>query len=261
MLRRSLLLLPATLALPAQAQGFDPSSAVFAARGTLPLIFTVPHDGENALPRVSVRSSGAVVRDAQTRDLAERTAAALEARTGRRPYIVVALFSRRYLDANRAEQEAMESPEALPAYRAYHDQIASWVAEVKARFPEGALLIDIHGQSSDPDVTFRGTRGGLTAKALLGRSGTAALQGERSIIGLLAARGYRVHPAPGTDDLREDSRFSGGYTVFSYGSHRPEGIDAIQLEFGRYHRTTRRLAADFADALVVFMQEYGLLAR
>lgn len=223
------------LLLSTGARAYDPAAMVLASPGTLPLILTVPHDGDDYLGLIPARSKGEVVRDAGTRELAERVAAALEQRLGKRPYLVVARFSRKYLDANRAEQEAMESA--------------------------GALLIDVHGQAHEPDTTFRGTRAGLTVRRLLDRHGSAALQGEKSILGMLAAKGYPVNPVPGAESLREDPRFSGGYTVFAYGSHHAEGIDAIQLEFGRKHRADPQLAENLAAALVVFMTEYGLLAK
>lgn len=247
--------------LPASSRAYDPSALVVASAGTLPLVLTVPHDGGDFLGLMPVRSTGSVVRDAGTRDLAERVAAALEERTGKRPYLVIAKFSRKYLDANRAEQDAMESQDALPAYRAYHDRIAAYVADVKTQFAGGALLVDVHGQSQEPGTTFRGTRHGATARRLLDRHGPAALQGGKSILGALATKGYQMHPPPGAESLREDSRFSGGFTVFTYGSHRPEGIDAIQLEFGRQHRADPQLAGNLAEALIVFMTEYGLLPK
>jgi N-formylglutamate amidohydrolase len=234
---------------------------VSASKGALPLILTVPHDGGELLGPIPVRTKGAVVRDAGTRELAERVATLLDERLGKRPYLVIANFSRKHLDANRAEQDAMESQEALPAYRAYHDQIASFVGEIKRRFPMRALLLDVHGQSDDPNTTFRGTRAGLTAKALLSRFGPSALQGEKSITGILAAKGYQVNPAVAEVTLLEDRRFVGGYTVFTYGSHRSEGIDAIQLEFGKYHRASKHLAEDLAEALIVFMTQYELIPK
>jgi hypothetical protein len=132
---------------------------------------------------------------------------------------------------------------------------------VKAKFPAGSLLLDVNGQSDDPNTTFRGTRAGLTTKALLSRYDQAALQGEKSIIGILATKGYAVNPAVGAETLREDPRFAGGYTVFNYGSQHSEGIDAIQLEFGKNHRANERLADDLAEALIVFMTQYGLLPK
>ena len=169
MIRRHLLILLATL-LPSLAAAYDASAVLEARAGSLPLLLTVPHDGNNFLGFYPSRTQGATVRDV-------------------------------------------------------------------------------------------GTRAGLTASRLLGRFGPSALQGANSITGLLAARGYTVNPAPDAPDLKEDPRYAGGYTVFAYGSHRPEGIDAIQLEFGRQHRASSRLAEDLAAALSGFMASHALIAR
>lgn len=246
---------------PAFCPAYDPASTVVSSKGTLPLILTVPHDGGEFLGLMQQRKKGVVLRDSGTRELAERTASMLESKSGKRPYLVIARFSRKYLDANRSEEEAMESKDALPAYRAYHDQIAAYISEVKAKFPDGSLLVDVHGQSEDPNTTFRGTRAGLTTKALLSRSGKDCLQGSKSITGVLATKGYAVNPPAEAPALQEDRRFAGGYTVFHYGSHRPEGIDAIQLEFGKAHRANTRLADDLAETLLAFMNQCGLLPK
>ncbi|MBI4526239.1 MAG: hypothetical protein HY695_20775 [Deltaproteobacteria bacterium] len=121
--------------------------------------------------------------------------------------------------------------------------------------------MDVHGQSDEPSTIFRGTRAGLTVKSLIARHGVAAVQGEQSITGLLETKGYRVMPSMASRSLREDSRFAGGYTVFTYGSHRPGGIDAIQLEFGRAYRGMSSLADDLADALLIFMNRYILSSK
>jgi N-formylglutamate amidohydrolase len=246
---------------PGISFAYDAASLVVSSKGTLPLILTVPHDGAESLGSLPVRKNGTIARDAGARALAERVASILEGRLGKRPYLVIARFSRKYLDANRAQQDAMESEDALPAYKAYHDQITAYVSEIKRSFPLGSLLVDVHGQSDDPNTTFRGTRSGLTAKALITRFGPASLQGENSITGILAAKGYAVNPAVGAETLQEDPRFNGGLTVFNYGSQRSDGIDAIQLEFGKNHRTNPRLAEDFAQALIVFMTQYELLPK
>jgi N-formylglutamate amidohydrolase len=241
------------------AFAYEAQETVDASKGTLPLILTVPHDGGDFRELVPERKTGVLTRDAGTARLAQSVASILQAHTGKRPYLVIARFSRKYLDANRAEREAMESEGARPAYRAYHDQIAAYVDEVRSRYPSGSLMIDIHGQSQDPDTTFRGTRAGLTTKALIGRHGQDAIQGENSILGLLAAKGYAVNPPIDRLSLDEDLRYSAGFTVVQYGSQKASGIDAIQLEFGKNHRARERLAQDFAEALLVFMTHYGLL--
>ncbi len=247
--------------LPNASQAYDASASVAATAGTMPLLLTVPHDGGDFMGMFPNRVKGATVRDAGTRELAERIAERLQQQTGRRPYLVIARFSRKQLDANRPEADAMESSELLPAYRAYHDQVATYVADMRGKFPSGALLIDVHGQSEEPNTTFRGTRAGLTASRLVSRFGPSALQGRNSLAGILAARGYGVNPPLDAPTLREDPRFSGGYTVFTYGSHKPDGVDAIQLEFGRLHRADPRLAEDAASAILGFMQSHELLPR
>jgi N-formylglutamate amidohydrolase len=261
MLRRSAILLPIAVTLHARSRADDPASLVARSGGSMPLLLTVPHDGDQLVAGVAVRTQGATMRDVGTRDLAERTALLLQERLGKRPFLVAARFSRKVLDANRAQPEAMESPAMLPAYRAYHDQIAAYIDEIRQTFPGAALLIDVHGQSQEPDVIFRGTRNGLTTKKLLERCGAQALHGERSILGVLAAKGRRVNPAPGQPSLREDARYAGGHTVFTHGSHRPGGIDAVQLEFGRNTRADAGLADHVAAALTVFMSDCGLLAK
>jgi N-formylglutamate amidohydrolase len=264
LIRIALLLLVATVGANV-ARAYDPASMVVSSAGTLPLILTVPHDGDASLDSIPPRTAGRSKQDKFTRDvgtqlLAEQIASHLEARFGKRPYIVIAKFHRKYLDANRAQQGAMQSVEALPAYRAYHDQIAAFVADAKRRFPAGVLLIDVHGQADEPDIIFRGTQAGVTTTTLLKRFGATALSGEKSILGLLEAKGYQVHPPVAANTLREDPRFAGGFTVLAYGSHRPLGVDAIQLEFGIRVRKQPQLPQDVADALHTFMRQHGLLS-
>lgn len=257
--RRALLLALCLPALATLAAAYEPADVVLHQPGTLPLVLTAPHDGDLPLGMTPVRSQGARVRDIGTAALTEQVAQRLQARLGQRPCVVVARFSRRFLDANRPEADALESDSALPAYRAYHAAVADCVAQARARHPQGALLVDVHGQGQASDTLFRGTRAGLTARSLLARHGPAALQGPQSLIGLLAAKGYTVHPAVGAASLAEDPRFAGGYTVATYGSQQAGGIDAIQLEFGLQQRQSPQLADDLADALAGFLRAHGYL--
>jgi N-formylglutamate amidohydrolase len=257
--RRSLILAFVAAALPRSASANN--QLVISLEGSLPLLLTVPHDGEESIGSVPVRTVGDTVRDLGTRQLAEKVASFLEQKLKAKPRLVIAKFSRKYLDANRAEQDAMQSAEALPTYQAYHAEIARHVSELRAAFPQGALLLDIHGQSKDLNTTFRGTRAGLTAKTLVQKHGIEAIQGEKSILGGLASKGYNVNPSPGSESPEEDRRFAGGHTVYSYGSHRPQGIDAIQFEFGKNQRASWSLAENFAEAIATFLTHYGYLAK
>ena len=244
------------LLLPWAAHAYDPADKVVATPGSMPVLLTVPHDGDEALGSAGIRTQGKRVRDLGTQELAQHTADLIEKKTGMRPYLGIAKFSRKFLDANRPEGEAQESSDAIPAYRYYHAQIARFVSEMSAKYPGRALLVDVHGQSGEPDTIFRGTRAGLTATALLKRSGIEALQGEGSLTGLLQRKGYKVFPPIGSPDLKEDRRYDGGYTVFAYGSNTPGGIDAIQLEFGKRVRERPGLAEDLAESILAFTGNY-----
>jgi N-formylglutamate amidohydrolase len=108
---------------------------------------------------------------------------------------------------------------------------------------------------------YRGTQAGLSTKNLVDRFGRQSIDGAGSISGILHAKGYTVNPVPNANSLPEDARFAGGYTVRNYGSHKPNGIDAIQLEFGLNQRKNERFAEGVADALVQFMKSHELLPK
>lgn len=188
--------------------------------------------------------------------LAEEIADLIQKKIGQRPYLVIAKIARKYMDVNRAQDEAVESPDAVPAYRAYHAQLARYVAEVASKYPKDALLIDEHGQSAQVDTIFRGTGSGRTVKALMSKFGKDSIQGEGSIVALLEAKGYRVFPGPQDVSLKEHPDFNGGFTAGKYGSNRPDGIDAIQLEFRKNTRNNSHLSEDVAGALLAFMSKY-----
>jgi hypothetical protein len=57
----------------------------------------------------------------------------------------------------------------------------------------------------------------------------------------------------------EDAGFKGGYTLFTYGSHQRDGLDAVQMEFGAaYVRkdVVARSARDAARAIAAFYEAY-----
>ena len=84
--------------------------------------------------------------------------------------------------------------------------------------------------------------------------GEEAHTGPQSLLGLLAAKGWKVHPDPGTG--REQAGFTGGFIVRTYGSGKADGIDAIQLEFGiDYRRADARDKT--AEALAAAVTEWS----
>jgi N-formylglutamate amidohydrolase len=209
------------------------------------------------MPGVPIRRKGTTVTDAKTFELTETLAKGLENLLGRKPYIVAANFDRKYIDANRAESAAFEDPRAKPVYDAYHTHIRQFVDELRRQYPNGALLLDIHGQSQDPATVHRGTRDSLTVERLVKNHGMAALVGSNSIFGRLQARGYTVYP-PNTPlgNPPEDRRFNGGYIVAAYGSNNQDGIDAIQLEIGILLREDWTFAKALVEAIGIFYKYY-----
>ena len=91
--------------------------------------------------------------------------------------------------------------------------------------------------------------------------GQAVIVGPQSIFGVLAAKGYTVvpkldDPAVSTDDEKE-TFFNGGYITERYGSLNAQGINAIQLEFGRMRtESLEKTARDTGDAVAEFYAAY-----
>lgn len=230
--------------------------------GDLPIILTAPHGGREVIPNVPPRSGNGVRQfryksDDFTEQLTEKLADAIESETGKRPYIVIANFHRKYLDANRRAAEAFESEQARVVYEKYHKAISDARREVTERWGCG-VLFDIHGQAAEPQAIFRGTQNGKTVKRLLKRSGDESWRGESSFFGQLAKQGVRVIPAIGSTEL-EHSSYDGGFTVMQHGSAAGGTVDAIQLELGRQLRMPDKNASTakkLAIAITAFSAKY-----
>ena len=229
--------------------------------GVLPIILSAPHGGREGIPNVALRRGIGVTqftteRDSNTAELAELVAGKVADRLAAKPFLVIARFERKYVDANRPEAGAYESAEARPYYDAYHRAIAAASSKIRQSASAG-LLLDIHGQRAEADTIFRGTDNGRSVTALVRRSGREALTGTKSILAQMASKGYKIDPRGSPGD--REHRYTGGYTTRTYGSHRGSGIDAIQLEFGanlRAKNNIERTADDLAQAIVNFTRGY-----
>ena len=231
------------------------------ATGTLPIVLLAPHGGAEAIPGIGIRQGKGVPqfktgRDSNTAELAESIAIKLAEISGAKPFLVIARFDRKYIDANRPSSAAYEAAEARPYYAAFHSAVDEACKQIRKIWGRG-LLLDIHGQAAEANVIFRGTRHGRSVADLVQRFGQQALTGPQSLLGQLALRGYQIMPDPGGNE--RELRYSGGHTTQTYGSHRAGGIDAIQLEFGtrlRQRDSLDRTAGDMAAAITVFAQQY-----
>jgi N-formylglutamate amidohydrolase len=237
-----------------------PADFVTVWTGTLPIILSAPHGGREPVPGIPLRRGVGVAqftteRDNNTAELAELVAGNINEQLRGRPFVVIAKFERKYIDANRLEAAAYESPEAKSYYDAYHRAIMTAAGKIRQIWSRG-LLLDLHGQGAEVDSVFRGTDNGKSVSAMQQRFGREALIGPKSIFGQLALKGYKINPSGSNDRER---LYTGGHTTRFYGSRQRGGIDAIQLEFGtnlRSKNNLARTAEDLAQAIEVFSRAY-----
>jgi N-formylglutamate amidohydrolase len=205
-------------------------------QGTLPVLLTCSNDGNEVpagVPRRTVSPPGCppleTDRDLHTRKVTTGIAQRLLDLTGEAPSVVIAEYSRRYIDANRSAECAFERSDAQQSnaqqyYDEYHDRIRQFVDEIRAENGGLGLLFDIHGTggiAGTPAELYLGTVDGETVARLL-RADPRAMGRRRSLRGFLEAAGYAV--------VAEPPALIGGHTVRTYGSSNPDGLDAIQIE-------------------------------
>jgi N-formylglutamate amidohydrolase len=244
----------------------EPAKLLTVWAGMLPIILSAPHGGREPIPGVPVRRGIGVPqftteRDNNTAELAEAVANAIYNRLGANPFLIIARFDRKYVDANRPHAAAYESAAAKPYYEAYHRALEDASESVRKQWA-GGIFLDIHGQGAETSSIFRGTDNGKSVSALQKKFGKDALTGPKSVVGQMASKGYKFVPN-GVGDAKEQ-RYTGGYTTRTYGSHRGTQIDAIQLEMGSNLRASANLdrtAIDLADSIVIFARQYLLAAR
>ena len=218
-----------------------PSDLVEVVLGDLPIVITAPHGGSSSIPGAAERKEKSlpgfvVVTDTRTDGLARETALEVEKSFGKKPWVVIAKFSRKYADVNRPEKYGVESDPAREQYKMYHDSVRKAVDAVRSKFGKG-LLIDLHGQAADKEVVYRGTQ---NLKSV-GDVSNEVLSDEKSFLGVLEKLGMKIVPDASHARDKEHPKFNGGYTVQTYGLGHTDGIFAVQLEFGGSYRTVRAI--------------------
>jgi len=227
-------------------------------RGTLPVILSCPHEGEQQPVGVPERTGSVpgcppfkTSRDLHTREITTRVAQRLLDIYGEAPYVVIAEFHRKYIDANRPAECAYEVPAAQQYYDEYHNTLRNFVDEIRAETGGVGLLFDIHGTlviEEDPADLYLGTDNRKTVTHLL-QVDPQALWRRRGLRGFLGpqAAGYVVSPKqPNIDETKD---VDGGYTVRTYGSSHDDGVDAIQFEIASTLRNDGDKRAAFVENL------------
>jgi N-formylglutamate amidohydrolase len=155
---------------------------------------------------------------------------------GEAPYVVIAEYHRKFIDANRSEKcafNASEAAAARPLYAEYHQNIRTFMDEIQAENGFRGFLFDIHGARTieeDPADVYIGTDNGKSVQRLF-TADPLAVFGRRSLRGLLQAAGYVVSPP--RQGIPETPQVDGGFTTQNYGSSHANGLDAMQLEIAQ----------------------------
>jgi N-formylglutamate amidohydrolase len=222
-------------------------------QGSLPVVLTSPHGGDQQPPGVAKRRTGKGLpsdcrfetnTDRFTRTITRGVAQLLFDVFGEAPYVVIANFDRDFIDANRTLECAFEDPNARPFYEQYHKTIREFVDEIRADNGGLGLLFDIHGTTrikSDPADVYLGTLDGEAIRSLL-KHDPQAMSRKRSLPNLLRAAGYVV-------SAKTPETIRGDFTLEAYGSFNANGIDSIQIETEASIRTDESKRTAYIDDL------------
>ena len=161
------------------------SDLVEVVEGNLPIVFTAPHGGTSAIPGAAARINKSLpgfvtVNDTRTDTLARETALEVEKYFDKKPWVVIAKFSRKYADVNRPAKFGAESDAAREQHKLYHEAVRHAVDSVRAKFGRG-ILVDFHGQAAEKEFVFRGTQ---NLKSV-GVVSDEMLSGEKSFLRIL----------------------------------------------------------------------------
>lgn len=205
-------------------------------KGELPIVISAPHGGRLPIPDCPLRTNKSLpqfvtVLDTNSDKLTEETAQELERLTGKKPWLVIAKFSRKYVDANRPEEQGAESDAGKAVHRRYHDALRRAVDA--SRSEAGALLLDIHSQGNTKDLIFRGTANLRSLR----RDSLKDLVEPTGFLGELERAGLKLQPKAEDANAKEHPSFDGGWITRAYGASSENGINALQLEVGADYRS------------------------
>jgi hypothetical protein len=244
-------------------------------RGTLPMILTAAHGGSQAPAGVAERvreqtprgCDFQASRDNETALITEAVAQRILDSTGLSPYVVMAQYHRKYIDANRSEACAFTDDNAQPFYREYHDRIAGYISQILSQNQGRGFLFDIHGTqviAADPADIYLGTANGAALPAGFDRRNIfmrhglhGLLKSVRRQIDAGSGESFKYRVSPADENASETTAVSGGFTIRSYGAIIP----SIQIEIAdtvRANPATRAFfIEDLAAALVNFVRRYA----
>jgi murein DD-endopeptidase MepM/ murein hydrolase activator NlpD len=245
--------------------------------GNLPILLTCSHNGNTSPNAVPERDGSNLhpdchrnfnkLADSFTLDITVGVANNIFRLTKREPYVVIANYHRKYIDANRPRQCAYKVQQAKKYYDTYHRTIARFIRKICEQNTDSnglGFLFDIHGtvgiSKYKADVII-GTNNGKSISSLL-KINRDAMWDDKGLIELLKKQGYKTSPQE--KDQREIAKFNGGYTVTTYGSTRDnKGLQAIQFEIApsiRKNKDKREIfKTNLARSIVRFVSQYDYI--
>jgi hypothetical protein len=260
-------------------------------RGTMPVILTCPHDGSESPPGVSERTAAGTPsscsfkkgRDTETSGITQDVAAKILESTGLSPYVVIARFHRKFIDANRSATCAFTDADAQPFYDEYHNRIAGYVAQILDQNGDRGFLFDIHGTGvidDDPADIYLGTANGATLVAgfdrrnlfmqhglhgqlkwarhrTLGIGGIGGIGGGIGGVGGVVADVFQYRVSPADSAATETAEVNGGFTVRHYAAD----LNCVQIELASTIRGDAEkrgfIVEDLASSIVNFVRRHA----
>lgn len=246
--------------------------------GSLPIIISAPHGGDEKPKDIKNRTSGVFDKDDFTIELTENILNEFEKQTNKIPYAIVAKISREKIDINREKKEAFEDKNAEIIYDRFHTLIKNSRKEVDSKFQRG-LYFDIHGQSHpkgylefgylldneilkkyDNEIKKHQFESSIkTLSNFSKESFIDQLKGPHSMGSLMTNYGFDAIPSLKLPYASDNKYFEGAFDTIRYGSLDNGNINGIQIEFPFEHcRDTKlhreKTAIAFVSSILKFME-------
>ena len=211
-------------------------------RGTIPLIFSVPHGGTFKFENIPNRTNGIYGVDKDTVrlsfDLIENINELfkINSKDIKSPSCIISKVERAKIDFNRKESEAfnVKSSLAKEIYQSYHHKIYELISYNLSEYKQ-SLLIDIHGfEKAMRPIGFR------NVELVLGTNNLQSMFEDKiqkkdwgkNFRGKIIKKfnDLNIPIAPG-HPCRREYVLKGGYIIQNYGASRIRDSQAIQIEF------------------------------
>jgi hypothetical protein len=220
--------------------------------GNLPIIISVPHDGNLNSDFLADRKLGSSARDYGTLDIAGVIQSEIKKITGKYPHIIISHLSRKKLDPNREESEAAQDDQlAINAWNEYHGFIDTALAISELQYGWG-FFIDLHGHKhpeqrieigycldneilalpdedlNSEELIYLSSLRNMLKFAV--KTHAELIRGDESLGAIFDKYDVSSTPSPSDPFPDSDVYFYGGYTTFRHVVMNDGNISGVQFE-------------------------------